>query len=145
MTTRIDPAAVKDLADRVALDRVWKPHGRTMSGVERVEARVVPMGRDGKPRAFLIEFRKSLKKRRRWSEMVERVAKAIRNNGSVRYDPDWEGVSEEAKEMFRQDARAAIAAMREPTEEVLMLVFETGSGGRLCAWQMMIDKILEER
>jgi hypothetical protein len=65
MTTRIDPAEVKDLADRVALDRVWKPQKGPLRGVERVEARVVPMGRSGHPRAFLIEFRKSLKKRRR--------------------------------------------------------------------------------
>jgi hypothetical protein len=67
MTTRIDPVAVKELADRVALERVWKkPQKRTLMGVERVEARVVRMGRSGKLRAFVIEFRKSLKKRRRW-------------------------------------------------------------------------------
>jgi hypothetical protein len=68
MTTRIDPAAVKDLADRVALDRVWKPQRLALNGVERVEARVVPMGRSGQQRAFVIEFRKSLKKRRRRAE-----------------------------------------------------------------------------
>ena len=58
-----DPAAVKDLADKIELDRVWKPQKRPLAGISRVEARVVPMGKDGRPRAFTIEFRKSLKKR----------------------------------------------------------------------------------
>jgi hypothetical protein len=65
------------------------------------------------------------------SEMVKRVANAIR---APIDDDDC---------TYEEIARAAISAMRDPTEEVLKLVFEAGSGGTLCAWHVMIDKILE--
>jgi hypothetical protein len=58
MTARIDPAATKEAADSVVLEGVWEPQVRPLSGVERVETRVIPMGRTGQRRTVLIEFRK---------------------------------------------------------------------------------------
>jgi hypothetical protein len=63
MTTRIDPAATMEEARTIELEGVWKPQKRPLAGVERVEARIVPMGHDRQPRVFLIEFRKARKKR----------------------------------------------------------------------------------
>jgi hypothetical protein len=60
-----DLAATIDEARMIDLKGVWNGLPRPLSGVERVESRVVAMGRSGQPRTFLIEFRKGLKKRRR--------------------------------------------------------------------------------
>jgi hypothetical protein len=59
-----DLAAMIDEARRVDLKGVFPGLARPLNGVERVESRVVAMGRSGQPRTFLIEFRKGLKKRK---------------------------------------------------------------------------------
>jgi hypothetical protein len=73
------------------------------------------------------------------SEMVDKVAKALHD-----VDPTiW--VGEDQSRYFKQAARAAIAAMREPTKEMwdachkAQADFETGIG-----WQVMIDAALAE-
>jgi hypothetical protein len=64
VTIKVDVASTIDEARAVDLKGVWNRVGRPLSGVERVESREVPMGRSGQPRTVLIEFRKSLKKRK---------------------------------------------------------------------------------
>ncbi len=46
------------------------------------------------------------------NKIVEQIAKAIQANGSVRYGVGWNDIPDSAKDMFYQDARAAISAMR---------------------------------
>lgn len=48
------------------------------------------------------------------SEMIERVAKAIWGDLG-----GWDDLNGDTKETVRKEARAAIAAMREPTEAML--------------------------
>lgn len=50
------------------------------------------------------------------SEMVERVAKALFENGPSQTKPahTWEGLTTEWRKAFRATARVAIEAMREP-------------------------------
>lgn len=67
------------------------------------------------------------------SEMVDRVAKAI--------DRNLPGANPDA--YLAQIARAAIAATREPPEDVLLAGIKTSSGGVLCSWQSMIDEMLK--
>jgi len=77
--------------------------------------------------------------------MVERVARAIRQ--------ECEGCDPRDDKAFESAARAAIAAMREPTERIV------AQGGRFCGdergnpdelqarhlWEIMIDAALEQR
>ncbi len=75
------------------------------------------------------------------SEMIERVAKAISECHSGR---DWRGMSEYGKDWWREEARAAIEAMREPTEametagQVDPLPISTNA-----SWKAMIDEALK--
>src|SRR3974390_3046793 len=50
------------------------------------------------------------------TEMIERVARAI---GRCESSDDWEELGQHWKDQFRQEARAAIAAMREPSETMV--------------------------
>ena len=78
------------------------------------------------------------------SEMVERVAAAIfcshiGGNG-------WpEGLPENAKDYWRKEARAAIEAMREPTEAMIDKTWReqvADSGDPDGVWRVMIDAAL---
>jgi hypothetical protein len=85
------------------------------------------------------------------SEMVERVAiamydaegfqRAIYKSGAE----GWPHDREDVRDRYRKIARAAIAAMREPTNEMLDASGEVDEGwGRNHAiWRAMIDKALE--
>ena len=67
------------------------------------------------------------------TEMVERVARAIASH--VGYaDDDWF--------KYGPAARAAIAAMREPTEEMLKAAYAKAFDKEI--WQAMIDAALSE-
>ncbi len=85
-------------------------------------------------------------------EMVERVARAQRRRRFERtrrlgagqpvgiYDPEVEPTANEM-----DDARAAIEAMRDPTEEMLVAAYPHSGVNREIArqdWQAMIDKAL---
>lgn len=82
------------------------------------------------------------------SEMVERVAAAMVD---ADFDVDsWRHVDENMKDRLRAMARAAIAAMREPTEAMVASgLAENGRGAgtyedyTLDAWQAMIDEALK--
>ncbi len=75
------------------------------------------------------------------SEMVERVARVARAmvesrpipEGHIRGDVDWS--------FFRALARAAIAAMREPTEAMRKAAWNY-IGVESTVWQTMIDEAL---
>lgn len=77
------------------------------------------------------------------SEMIERVAIAIRRNKFERngrasvFDPS--NISEEEL----GEARAAIEAMREPPVKIAMDYFREASGDEL--WRMFIDTALSEK
>ncbi len=75
-------------------------------------------------------------------EMVERVAKAIH---AVSDEPEhsggWDGLSEEWRENMCRHARAAIAAMRDPTYHMRRVVsFEEAE----LIWPRMIAAALSE-
>lgn len=74
------------------------------------------------------------------SEMIERVARAI-----CRSDADWEGNS---WKQHVNEARAAIEAMRVPTQEMKEAVRLVGGTQALAyglaAWPTMIDAALKE-
>lgn len=53
------------------------------------------------------------------SEMVERVARSLYENLDAGDHDDWGELGESGKEPWLRGARAAIAAMREPTEAVI--------------------------
>ena len=81
-------------------------------------------------------------------EMVERVARAIRSAaeavaGQPSFDPRTQTVDE------RVMARAAIEAMREPTEAMrnapMPDCFYYGTPSPLDAWGRMIDAVLKEQ
>lgn len=95
--------------------------------------------------------------------MVERVARAISADMERGFPPrvqsSWETLSDQARETMMLRARAAIAAMREPTEAVLNAgadhmheaidySMEPGEGidGYYVTpvWQAMIDQALAE-
>ena len=78
------------------------------------------------------------------SEMVERVARAIDQSLGALIDLDGGRLQGELDLRLALAARAAIAAMREPTEAMLYACtreqadFKTGIG-----WQVMIDEALK--
>lgn len=87
------------------------------------------------------------------SEIVERVAVAIFKR--ARDESDWSEISEDERHQWRADARAAIAAMREPTETMPMAgfhaAFETsdepvyvGDHEIRKMWRAMIDDALAD-
>ena len=84
------------------------------------------------------------------ANMVERVARAIcENNHRAIFGTSvsWEGISAETMEHFRSVARAALAAMREPTDAMAYAGSETFGGGHedeTRCYQAMIDAALAE-
>lgn len=81
------------------------------------------------------------------SEMVERVARAIQASRGPK--ENWERADPATRDLWLADARAAIAAMREPTESMVVDGFEAMKGdwqscrqaaddARSC-WRKMID------
>ena len=80
------------------------------------------------------------------TDMIERVARAI--VGVT--DQEWEDENEAWREFYRAIARAAIAAMREPSETMVDAAWASwedpeGSKGFVGAWQAMIDIALDEK
>jgi len=78
------------------------------------------------------------------TEMVERVAIAIACEELGLVPSDWEKCWPTAKNKYREVARAAIAAMREPTAAMI----KADGNGELDSWikedwQDMIDEALK--
>ncbi len=82
------------------------------------------------------------------TEMIERVAKAIYLEFENR--PDYAQLQMNGV-IAEELARAAIEAMREPTEAMLEAAFKTHNAQHLTAasykkpWQAVIDKLLEDK
>jgi molecular chaperone DnaK (HSP70) len=80
------------------------------------------------------------------SEMIERVARALAEN--ERGADLWDEISNDSdidyigKNEFRDLARAAIEAMREPTEGMVEAANLHESNGVYADWQAMIDEAL---
>lgn len=91
------------------------------------------------------------------SEMVERVARAmaVKDKGDDHWDvmsEDGDGYGYVGKNEYREMARAAILAMREPTEGMVQRAQESYHGGMewglsdvemAAVWQAMIDEALK--
>lgn len=82
-------------------------------------------------------------------EMVERVARRLWH---LKYGTNWDDYHEDARAEFRQQARAAIEAMREPTETMIAAAWterssldEAPTPGATfkLLWQAMIDEALQ--
>jgi hypothetical protein len=57
------------------------------------------------------------------NEMIERVAKAMRNSAfNKKEHTEWDDLGKSVKDFYRTMAKAAIEAMREPTEEMVRAV-----------------------
>ena len=69
------------------------------------------------------------------SKMVDRVALALAKASGIN---DWAKSAHE----FEEDARAAIEALRDPTDEMLQAQF--GKAGPRECWQAMIDAALSD-
>lgn len=76
--------------------------------------------------------------------MVEKVARAI--HGGTTYPP-WDTMGEVAQGDFLNHARAAIEAMREPTEKMSLVGWKALEGNPvsppLQCWDYMIDEALK--
>lgn len=89
------------------------------------------------------------------SEMVERAAKAsyeyVRITGAAALTkyPAWEELSEDQRNLYLNAQRAAIQAMREPTEGMLNIGHPVdrdpavNMGAKLYIYQAMIDEALK--
>jgi hypothetical protein len=89
------------------------------------------------------------------SEMVERVARAayekFNENQLGDLEPTWDNLEASLKDRMIDALRAAIGAMRTPTEEMLSVGSDTetasgceiGYGAVGAAWQAMIDEALK--
>lgn len=80
------------------------------------------------------------------SEMVERVARAIAEeiNGGKFDDARW--YNDDQRDVHRRRARAAIEAMREPTEAMLTAgdsAMIRKDDAAADAWQAMVDEALK--
>lgn len=90
------------------------------------------------------------------SEMVERVAAAMYLHGPSTLVipsgwpfPEWEEADQSIKDCWRDYARILIAAMREPTEAMVVAAGKenelaaTPEADATAAWQTMIDEALK--
>lgn len=73
--------------------------------------------------------------------MVERVAQAV-HRAVYQLSHSWEAATEAEREYYRDKARAAIAAMREPTDAMEWVGYERRmTVGEF--WTAMIDEALK--
>jgi hypothetical protein len=68
------------------------------------------------------------------NDLIERVARALTDH--------WENLEEKQRNYFYQKARAAIEAMREPTEAMIAREDDDGRAMVIEIWQAMIDAAL---
>lgn len=80
------------------------------------------------------------------SEMVERVARAIYFRGDDQGDTAWHHCQLWHRDVAREQARAAIEAMREPTEAMVKAAYgRERTGTERGNWRAMIDAALKEK
>jgi acyl-CoA reductase-like NAD-dependent aldehyde dehydrogenase len=80
------------------------------------------------------------------SEMVDRIAAALARGFDL---PEWDRLDPDQREKFRWDAREALAALREPTDDMTsqFVGHQYGVYGDVEAraiWVRMIDAALKE-
>lgn len=74
----------------------------------------------------------------RWGKsMIDQVAKEIMH-WAIPYN-NWDAISEEQRERWRGAARAAITAMREPTNEMISGTWNMEGRPVYLIWQSMVD------
>ena len=89
------------------------------------------------------------------NEMIERVARAVyeKRNAGRRNVAEWDKLPAAVKAEERRDARAAIAAMREPTADMLAAFVPARDNDELKTWgarikertwRAMIDAAIKE-
>jgi uncharacterized protein YaiI (UPF0178 family) len=78
-----------------------------------------------------------------FKNMVERVARAMAANPPGEWYEERDGKTILARDLM-PTARAAIEAMREPTEAMIEARFRTLGNGGQSEWQAMIDAALKE-
>ncbi len=78
---------------------------------------------------------------------IDEVAKAISKSHGL--EIDWDTLTERGKQVWRRDARAAITAMREPSEEMKQAGYDAFVASKLPngikfldAWKAMTDEYL---
>lgn len=82
-------------------------------------------------------------------EMIDRVAKALFEHASVGHivnQNQYKDIQERSRLLWRESAKIAINAMREPTQKMIYTAetgysLEEGSSAEGC-WQDMIDAII---
>lgn len=74
--------------------------------------------------------------------MIERVARAIRHSRNPTIFPKWDDLDIKIKLMYYKEAKAAIEAMREPTEEMIELFNDHDWIDRY--WEPAIDAALKD-
>ena len=77
------------------------------------------------------------------SDMVERVARAMHEAVYEQSIHDWQNSNDYIRGYLRKQARAAIAAMREPTETMINRKDADGRAMATDIWQSMIDEALK--
>lgn len=80
--------------------------------------------------------------------MIEKVAIALSlQNGHIRLEDQWKFLVNPFKDKMKRDAKAAILAMREPTEEMLKAFYGDTPIEQWLGkdWQDMIDAALKEQ
>lgn len=75
-------------------------------------------------------------------DMIERVALAIERADSPGLP--WHLETEQDQKVYRNLARAAVAAMREPTPEMMLAGFVCCPIHTLSTWEAMIDAAIAE-
>lgn len=75
------------------------------------------------------------------SEMVDRVAKAIRRVVSL--SEDWDRIGTVAQNMYRKDARAAIEALEVPTDAMIQAAKGNEERHIIKDWRAMIREALK--
>ena len=76
------------------------------------------------------------------SEMVERVARALHAHDDEFYT--WAAGGHEMRQAYRAEARAALEAMREPTDEMVRAITPQETTDGRINYRIMIDAALRE-
>jgi len=78
------------------------------------------------------------------NEMIETVARAIYEKRNGTGCKPWPRLPRSHQDPYRSDARAAIEAMRDPTEAMWGAVIDSPAKLRRSDWRDMIDAALNE-
>lgn len=77
--------------------------------------------------------------------LLEKIARAIHFRGDDQGDDAWNHCQPWLREVAREQARAALTAMREPTEDQLRAAWDAVDYNIDDFWRAMVDAALEPR